>query len=75
MRAIALLVALIAICSQPAKAADETKSSKVIDDCIGDNRFIYHAGDQLLRTSTFLPAGTSADFILKAPFKRTQPIM
>jgi len=40
-----------------------------VDDCMGNNDFApYHAGNQLVPTSTFLPAGSTADFILKAPF-------
>jgi hypothetical protein len=39
-----------------------------VDDCIGDDNFIYHEDNQLVRTSTFLPAGSTTEFILKAPF-------
>jgi hypothetical protein len=55
--------------SAPPVAAPGTKSTQVIEDCVGDNRFIYHAGAPILRTTTFLPAGNNSDFILKADFK------
>ncbi len=45
------------------------KAAHTINDCVGDNRFIYHAGTPILRTTTFLPAGNNADFIVQAEFK------
>jgi hypothetical protein len=53
----------------PPAASALVKSAAVVQDCVGDNRFIYHAGTPILRTTTFLPAGNSADFIVQAEFK------
>jgi hypothetical protein len=39
--------------------------AKAVSDCMGDNRFIYHEGDQLIPTTKFLPAGGTAEFVLK----------
>ena len=47
---------------------DNPAPKKVVQDCIGDNNFIYHASSQLIPTTNILPAGTDANFILKAPF-------
>jgi hypothetical protein len=69
MRAVVFALVGIGVFGQPAMAAEDATPSKVVEDCIGDNKFIYHAGDQVLRTTTFLPAGTTSDLILKAPFK------
>jgi hypothetical protein len=59
-----------AVQAGPPPAAPATvKSTQIVGDCIGDNRFIYHAGTPVLRTTTFLPANNSADFIVQAEFK------
>ncbi|GLH78121.1 hypothetical protein SSBR45G_30290 [Bradyrhizobium sp. SSBR45G] len=49
---------------QPAKPKPATWSPG--DDCIGDNKFIYGAGQQLIATTAIVPAGTTTEFILKA---------
>jgi hypothetical protein len=55
--------------------ADDQPVFKVTADCVGDNRFIYHEHNQLIPTTTFLPAGGTAEFVLKARSTRAQPIM
>ena len=55
--------------SAPPVAPAAVKSARVVGDCVGDNRFIYHAGTPILRTTTFLPAGNTSDFIVQAEFK------
>lgn len=64
-----LSMPLLILAMSASAGATNAAPAKAVGDCMGDNKFTYHAGTQLVPTTTFLAAGNSANFILKEQFK------
>ena len=49
---------------------DKSKQWKPGNDCVGDNKFIFPVGPELVALQYFIPAGATAEFVLKAPYNK-----
>jgi hypothetical protein len=77
---LALLVICVAGMISQAKAQSptpQTAASTPVQDCVGnnkfrtsDNSFAYPAGEAIIATTYFLPAGTTTDLVWKIPYNK-----